>query len=100
MKPTDLYQSGRLRDAVAAAGEEVKKKPTDPLARGFLCEMLLIAGELERADTHLQVLAQQDAGAAPQLSVFRQLIRAEQARRQFYSDGRVPEFLGEPTPGM
>src|SRR5262249_5809527 len=29
---------------------------------------------------------------------FRQLLRAEQARQQFYTEGRLPEFLGEPTP--
>ncbi len=28
---------------------------------------------------------------------FRQLLRGETARRQLFSDGRVPEFLGEPT---
>jgi type VI secretion system protein ImpE len=28
---------------------------------------------------------------------FRQLLRAEVARRQLFRDGRVPEFLGEPT---
>jgi len=28
---------------------------------------------------------------------FRQLLRGETARRQLFSQGRVPEFLGEPT---
>jgi len=28
---------------------------------------------------------------------FRQLVRGEVARRQLFRDGRVPEFLGEPT---
>jgi type VI secretion system protein ImpE len=31
---------------------------------------------------------------------FRQLLRAEVARRQLFRDGRVPEFLGEPTPAQ
>src|SRR5262249_5715563 len=34
------------------------------------------------------------------VSLWRQLIRAEQARQQFYSDGRLPEFLGDPTPAL
>ena len=35
------------------------------------------------------------------VSLFRQLIRAEQARQQFFSEGRVPEFLNsEVTPDL
>jgi type VI secretion system protein ImpE len=34
----------------------------------------------------------------PGVSLFRQLVRAEQARQEFYNDGRLPEFLGGPTP--
>lgn len=98
MNAQELYQSGRLSEAVAAATEDVKKRPTDSLARSFLCEMLLVSGDLDRADTHLNVLAQQDAQAAPHFAIFRHLVRAEQARRQFYDDGRLPEFIGEPTP--
>ena len=32
------------------------------------------------------------------VSMFRQLLRAETARQQFFREGRVPEFLGEVTP--
>jgi type VI secretion system protein ImpE len=38
-----------------------------------------------------------DPTAAVAVAEFRQLLRAEVARRQLFRDGRVPEFLGEPT---
>jgi type VI secretion system protein ImpE len=98
MNAKQHYQAGNLREAVAAALEEVKNHPGDAGKRGFLCELLCFAGDLERADRQLDVLAGQDPQALD-VSLFRQLIRAEQARQEFYTDGRLPEFLdGEITP--
>src|SRR6202042_630226 len=37
-----------------------------------------------------------DPAAALVLAEFRQLLRAEMARRQFWLDGRMPEVLGTP----
>ena len=45
----------------------------------------------------LDAAAAVDPSAAMVIAEFRQLLRAEMARRQFWRDGRVPEFLGEPT---
>jgi type VI secretion system protein ImpE len=39
-----------------------------------------------------------DLNAAVDVQLTRHLIRAEQSRRQFFSDGRVPDFLGPPSP--
>ena len=36
------------RSDIAAATDEVRQRPTDLSARGFLCELLCFAGELER----------------------------------------------------
>jgi type VI secretion system protein ImpE len=100
MTPSQLYEIGDLKGAIAAAIEEVKKTPMDTSKRGFLCELLCFNGDLERADQQLDTIGKQDAKAVLGLALFRQLIRAEQARQQFYSDGRLPEFLGEPTPAL
>jgi type VI secretion system protein ImpE len=98
MTPRELFQAGRLTPAIEAAVAEVKKHPTDTAHRGLLCELLCFAGDWERADKHLETILQQDPGTALGLSLFRQVIRAEVCRQQFYDEGRVPEFLGEPTP--
>lgn len=91
------YQAGHLREAIAAATEEVKRHPGDPSRRGFLCELLCFAGELERVDRQLEALVHQSPDVAVGVGLFRHLVRAEQARQQFYAEGRLPEFLGQPT---
>jgi type VI secretion system protein ImpE len=98
MNAREHYEAGDLPAAVAAALEEVKRAPTDAKRRWFLCELLCFAGDLERADKQLEVLGHQDPETLPVVGLFRQLVRAEQARQQFYAEGRVPEFLAPPTP--
>jgi type VI secretion system protein ImpE len=91
-----LFHAGKLSEALAAATAAVKAAPTDLGQRVLLAELLLFAGNLERADVILDAASQIDPSALLVVSEFRQLLRAETARRQLYRDGRVPEFLGEP----
>ncbi len=91
------FREGRLDDAVAAASAAVKAKPTDLAARVRLAEMLLLAGNLERADVLLDSAGQLDPSASLIVAEFRQLLRADMARRQLFRDGRVPEFLDTPS---
>lgn len=100
MTPQECYQSGRLQEAIATATAAVKAKPNDAEARGFLCEMLCFAGEWERLDKQLDVIAHQDPEAMVGAALFRQLLRAETARAQFFSEGRLPELLNQPPPAV
>ncbi len=100
MTPGELFQSGKLQEAVEASFDIVRKKPTDAGARYLLGELLCFAGELERADRQLDTLAKQSAEATPRVSLIRQLVRAETARRQYYSEGRLPEFLVDVSSAM
>jgi type VI secretion system protein ImpE len=97
MNAQQLYQTGQLADAVAAAGDEVKRHPADLGKRMFLAELLCFAGEIGRADKQLEVLGHQEPKALVEVSRLRQLLRAEQSRQEFYAAGRLPEFL-EPPP--
>lgn len=94
----DLFRAGKLDEALAAATAAVKQSPTDLGHRVLLAELLLFAGNLERADVILDAAGQIDPSSALVVSEFRQLLRAETARRQLYRDGRVPELLGELEP--
>lgn len=96
MSAHQRYQAGDLAGAVAEAVEEVKRNPTDPDRRGLLCEFLAFAGELDRADAQLDALSHQSPEIALGVSLLRQLVRAETARRQFFAEGRLPEFLDPP----
>jgi type VI secretion system protein ImpE len=101
MNAHDHYQAGRLSEAVAAGLDDVRTNPGDAGKRRFLCELLCFAGDVERADRHLDALGQLSASDPDDLvniNLFRQLVRAEQARQQFYSDGRLPEFLNNEVP--
>lgn len=97
MTVKEHYQAGRLAQALASATQEVKLHPSDVTKRRLLCEMLCFAGDLDRADLQLDAIGQMDASAALDVSQFRHLLRAEQARRQFYDQGRLPEFVDQPT---
>lgn len=92
-----LFKSGNLAGAVEAANAAVRKAPADLGARVVLAEMLIFAGNLERADVILDAAATAEPDALVVVAEFRQLLRADMARRQLRRDGRVPEFLGEPT---
>jgi type VI secretion system protein ImpE len=92
-----LFRDGRLQDAIAAATARVRAQPAAATARLLLAELLLFAGNLERADTQLDTTSTLDPSLAIAVAEFRQLLRAELARRQLLDDGRVPEFLDTPT---
>ncbi len=97
MTSNELFQAGRLQEAIEAAIADVKKHPADTGMRGFFCELLCFAGELERADKQLDLLSTQLPESAMQVALFRQRVRADQARQDFFASGRLPEFIGEPT---
>jgi type VI secretion system protein ImpE len=92
-----LFREGNLADALTAANAAVRRASTDIGARVLLAELLAFSGNIDRADVVLDACADLDPTAAIVVAEFRQLLRGELARRQLFSDGRVPEFLGEPT---
>ncbi|PWC37554.1 type VI secretion system accessory protein TagJ [Azospirillum sp. TSO35-2] len=91
-----LFQAGRLDEAITTLNGEIRKNPTDHDRRVFLAELLCFAGNLERADLQLDTLGTQEPQIAVTMALFRQLVRADQARRQLFADGRVPEFIDLP----
>lgn len=93
----ELFHAGRLGDAVAAANAAVRKAPSGVPARVLLAELLLFADNIERADLVLDACSELDPASALMVAEFRQLLRGEIARRQLFDDGRVPEFLDQPT---
>jgi type VI secretion system protein ImpE len=92
-----LFHTGELDAAIATAQTALRKAPTDINARVLLGELLAFAGNLERADVVLDAASVIDPSTAMVVAEFRQLIRADMARRQLFRDGRVPEFLADPT---
>ena len=77
--------------------QDVRQRPTDTNARSLLAELLCVAGNFERADRLLDAVQHQDMTVAVGVALFRQLIRAEEARQLFYAECRLPEFLSPPN---
>lgn len=100
MDAADLYRAGQLHQAIEAATAAVRSKPADIVRRGFLAELLCIAGALDRADAQLEIVTNQQPKAAVGVSLLRQLIRAARSRQEFFQAGRVPEILKDPSPSM
>ena len=98
MTVKDLIASGKLYDAVALLTAEVQKNPQDISQRNILWELLCIAGEWERADQQLDILALQDTAMLMRTKLYRWLIRAEQSRWDCFNQGALPEFIHGPTP--
>ena len=95
-----LFRAGKLAPAIEAANAAVRRNPGDLGGRVLLAELLVFAGNFERADTLLDAAAQIDPTVVIGIAEFRQLLRAALARRQHSREGRLPEFLGEPTPAL
>lgn len=96
MDAKQFFEAGQLNDAIQSATDAVKKKPMDVHLRGFLCELLIIARNWDRADKQLDFIGHQNPDSIMTVSMWRQLIRASKAREEYYAEGRVPEVLEEP----
>ncbi|WP_044559388.1 type VI secretion system accessory protein TagJ [Azospirillum sp. B4] len=92
---TQALEAGDLTGATVAATAYVQNAPTDTGSRYLLAELLCLGGQLERADSQLSVVLNQDPGSMVPVALLRQLIRAETARQDWYRAGRPPEFLTE-----
>jgi len=100
MDARQLYREGRLEEAIQAMNEEVRKNPADVSQRGFLSELLCIAGNLDRADALLETVTNQAPKAGVGAALVRHLIRAERSRQELFFQGRVPDLLADPSPSM
>jgi type VI secretion system protein ImpE len=90
MNPKELYQAGRLTDAIKALSAELRDNPTDLRRRTFLFELLCFAGEYERADKQLEVLGQAGPESEIGVLVYRSALFAERQRQDMFSRGEFP----------
>jgi type VI secretion system protein ImpE len=100
LTPGQLFEAGRLDEALSTLSAELRAHPTDLSQRGLLAELLCFDGQLERADKQLELMGTQDPASAVGLALFRQLVRAAQARQDFFTQGRPPELLDTPSPAL
>jgi type VI secretion system protein ImpE len=90
MTPKQLFQAGKLNEAIAALGAELRDNPTDTQRRTFLFEMLSFAGEYDRAEKHLNLLADQGQSAQLGAVLYLAALHAEKLRRDIFRTGDFP----------
>ena len=95
MNAQELFLAGRLEEAVEVLGAELRHDPADAQRRIFLFELLCFAGNYQRAEKQLDVLAQKGAEAAMGTLLYRSALHAEQTRQEMFLDGSYP---GGPAP--
>ncbi|MFN2531642.1 MAG: type VI secretion system accessory protein TagJ [Pyrinomonadaceae bacterium] len=91
-----LFEAGKLQEAIDQITNEVRADPADGSRRTFLFELLCFAGEWQRAEKQLDVLAHQSTAAELGVMIYRANIKAEQERRRLFTEGVQPHFLKEP----
>lgn len=90
MNSKELFQAGKLTEAIQALGAELRNDPTDARRRTFLFELLCFAGEYERAAKHLDVLSQAGNQAELGALLYRSALHAERTRDEMFRKREYP----------
>jgi type VI secretion system protein ImpE len=90
MTPLALYREGKLREAIKALGDELRSNPLDAKRRTFLFELLIFAGEFDRAEKQLDLLAGASAEASAGTLLYRSALHAERTRQAMFANHETP----------
>lgn len=90
MSARELFQAGKLNEAVQALGAEIRDHPTDVRRRTFLFELLCFQGEYDRAEKHLNVLADATPDARMGAVLYFSALHAERLRLETFDKKDYP----------
>ena len=90
MNANQLYQAGRVEEAIQALGSALRADPSDVRARTFLFELLCFAGQYDRAAKQLEIIADSGKEAGLGAMLYRSALHGERTRQDlFLTVGRV-----------
>lgn len=92
---TQLFQAGKLNDAVQALNTEVRNHPEDSKRRIFLFELLCFSGDYDRALKQLNILGSADVQKEMGALVYRSAVHAETLRHDLFSKKEYPKPVGD-----
>jgi len=90
MTAGQLFQAGKLEQAVQALGAELRDNPGDVQRRTFLFELLCFAGAYDRAEKQLDVLAQGGKDAQLGALLYEGALHAERTRGELFQKREYP----------
>jgi type VI secretion system protein ImpE len=82
LKARQLYEAGKLEEAIGALGDALRSDPTDVRQRTFLFELLCFAGQYDRAAKQLEVIAGSSKEAEMGAWLYRSALHAERLRQE------------------
>ena len=90
MLARELFQAGRLDEAIESLGVELRSDPTDAQRRAFLFELLSFAGNFDRAEKQLDVLGGASSEAGLGALLYKAAIQADRLRTAMFTSGDLP----------
>lgn len=97
MNAQQLYQTGRLEEAIEALVAVLRDDPANARQRTFLFELLCFAGEYDRAERQLDVIARGTQEASMGALLYRSALHAERIRQDMFA-GETPPPMPEAAP--
>lgn len=99
MQARQLFQNGRLDEAIEALGAEVRDNPTDAQRRAFLFELLCFAGQFDRAEKQLSVLGRGNRDAEMGALLYHAALHAERLRNEMFEKQNFPQSTAKVVGG-
>ncbi len=90
MNARQFFQAGQIPEAIQALSAELRENPTDAQRRTFLFEMLCFAGEYDRAEKQLNVLAGNNGQAELGAVLYHSALHAERLRQEMFRKKEHP----------
>lgn len=90
MQAQALFKAGKLDEAIQSLGVHLRDNPADVQRRTFLFELLSFAGDLDRAEKQLDMVADASPEAGMGSLVYRSAIHADRTRREMFETAGFP----------
>jgi type VI secretion system protein ImpE len=98
MTARELFQAGKLSEAITKLSTELRDNPTDVGRRTFLFELLCFAGDYDRAEKQIAVLSEASPEAATGGLLYRAALAAERSRNDLFQKGDYPGTPADSPP--
>jgi type VI secretion system protein ImpE len=91
MNAKQLFDAGQVTEAIKALSAHLRDHPNDIKQRTFLFELLCFAGEYERAEKHLHLLAKGGNQAEIGAVLYFSALHAERTRQEMFRSQSFPQ---------
>ena len=98
MNAKQLFDDGKVQEAIQALGVWLREHPTDSQQRIFLFELLCFAGQYDRAEKQLGVLSQASNQTEMGAILYYSALHGEKTRNDVFQKQEFPQAPASPSP--